>query len=45
MWLKRTTDIMNEFNEQVAGIEHLMIKGHYKLFNVFIDSELNIKTQ
>jgi len=43
--LKRARDIMNAFNEQVLNIEHLIIKEHYKLSNMIIDSKLNIKTQ
>ena len=42
---KRARDIMNEFNEQVLNIEHLIIKEHYKLSNMIIDSKLNIKIQ
>mgnify|MGYP003846385015 CR=1 FL=1 len=43
--LKRARDIMNEFNEQVLNIEHLIIKEHLKLSNMIIDSKLNIKIQ
>ena len=43
--LKRARDIMNAFNEQVLNIEHLIIKEHYKLSNMIIDSKLNIKIQ
>ena len=34
---------MNDFNEQVLKIEHLIIKEHDKLSNMVIDDKLNIK--
>ncbi|MGZ0016203.1 hypothetical protein [Yeosuana sp. AK3] len=40
--LKRARDIMNDFNEQVLNIEHLIIKEHIQLANMIIDKELNI---
>lgn len=43
--LKRSRDIMNDFNEQVLNIEHLIIKGHKALSNMVIDKTLNIKIQ
>ena len=42
--LKRARDIMNDFNEQVLQIEHLIIKEHDKLSHMVIDDKLNIKT-
>jgi uridine kinase len=41
--LKRARDIMNDFNEEVLNIEHLIIKEHSKLSNMIIDKELNIQ--
>lgn len=41
----RARDLINDFNEQVLKIEHLIIKPHYKLANIIIDKYLNIKTK
>ena len=41
--LKRARDIMNDFNEEVLNIEHLIIKKHNVLSNMIIDKELNIQ--
>jgi uridine kinase len=41
--LKRARDIMNDFNEEVLNIEHLIIKEHHVFSNMIIDKELNIE--
>jgi len=43
--LKRARDIMNAFNEKVLNHEHLIISEHFKLSDMIIDNQLNIKIQ
>lgn len=43
--IERNRDIINDFNEQVLKIEHLIIKPHYIFANVVIDKYLNIITK
>ena len=43
--IKRSRDVINEFNEKVLKIEHQTIKDHKGLADIIIDKELNIITK